>query len=202
MFVTSFQPSVSSVTLWGTWSSGRFWRGLGSAATWSNCTPSCLCPDHTWELCTTTARWSAQVRWGVGQYAYLLGPLKSLQNLGHCWLSMENRKSSLQICTVLLQGVFLILVFVLPFCVVIAFSSALSSSQCLQRGKCMSNSEDCYRSVADVCGCYRSVADVSGCYRSVADAEAEEIRIVAAAYLQRSYRSSENLPLSPQPETR
>lgn len=66
----------------------------------------------------------------------------------------------------------------------------------------MSNSEDCYRSVADVCGCYRSVADVSGCYRSVADAEAEEIRIVAAAYLQRSYRSSENLPLSPQPETR
>jgi hypothetical protein len=93
---------------------------------------------------------------------------------------MENRNSSSQIYTVLLQKVFLI--SVLPFCVVIAFSSALFSSQCLQKGECMSNSEDCYRSVAD--------------------AEAEEIRIVAAAYLQRSYRSSENIPLSTQPETR
>lgn len=38
--------------------------------------------------------------------------------------------------------------------------------------------------------------------RPVADAEAEEIRILAAAHLQRSRGSEENVPLSPESETR
>lgn len=38
--------------------------------------------------------------------------------------------------------------------------------------------------------------------RPVVDAEAEKIRILAAAHLQRSRGSQENLPLSPESETR
>lgn len=38
--------------------------------------------------------------------------------------------------------------------------------------------------------------------RSVVNAEAEEIRILAAAHLQRPRRSTENIPLSPESEAR
>lgn len=38
--------------------------------------------------------------------------------------------------------------------------------------------------------------------RPVVDAEAEEIRILAAAYLQGSRGSEKNVPLSPESETR
>lgn len=38
--------------------------------------------------------------------------------------------------------------------------------------------------------------------RSVVNAEAEEIRILAAAHLQRSRRSTENIPLPPESQTR
>ncbi|XP_068587337.1 protein FAM135B isoform X2 [Cebidichthys violaceus] len=42
----------------------------------------------------------------------------------------------------------------------------------------------------------------TGQHRSVVNAEAEEIRILAAAHLQRPRRSTENIPLSPESETR
>lgn len=60
--VVCLRPTASSATLWGTSSSARCWRGLASAAICPNCTLSSRCRVHTWERCTTTAHWSAQVR--------------------------------------------------------------------------------------------------------------------------------------------
>lgn len=79
--VFRLRPTASSATLWGTSSSAQCWRGLASAAICPNCTLSSRCQAHTWERCTTTAHWSAQVRataqlWGGKKYKIKKGTLQ------------------------------------------------------------------------------------------------------------------------------
>lgn len=134
--VVCLRPTASSATLWGTSSSAPCWRGLASAAICPNCTLFSRCQAHTWERCTTTAHWSAQVRPPV-----------------RCTLQ--------RCCTTLNLDV---------LCTSAAFE--VSSN------------------------------DVIHMLRVVVDAKAEEIRILAAAHLQGSRWSTQNIPLSSESETR
>lgn len=62
MFLKCVWPTASSATPWGTSSSALCWQGLAFAAICLDCTLSSRSQARTWERCTTTARWSAQVR--------------------------------------------------------------------------------------------------------------------------------------------
>lgn len=132
------RPTASSATLWGTSSSARCWRGLASAAICPNCTLSSRCQAPTWERCTTTARWSAQVRTDT---------IINCKCAASKTCNYPQRHPGLLIIIITITTSFI-------------------------------------------------------CCRSVADAEAEKIRVPAAAHLQRSRRSTENIPLSPESETR
>lgn len=147
--VVCLRPTASSATLWGTSSSARCWRGLASAAICPNCTLSSRCQGHTWERCTTTAHWSAQVR----------PRLVSWKKAERCMFRASQQR--------------------IVFCLRI---SSILLSYC------------------DACGVL--IRCVCVLLRFVVNAEAEKIRIVAAAHLQRSRWSTENVPLSPESETR
>lgn len=91
-------PTASLAILWGTSSSARCWRGRASAAIFPNCTLSSRCRGHTWERCTTTARWSAQVNPGQRD-VFTLSWTSRLSDITVClcwsglWLMQKLKKS-------------------------------------------------------------------------------------------------------------